>query len=134
MDGDIRRGSDYISSAFLRWGAEGLLPEGAEGAQRPSGPSGPDGPEGGREGKWISPGFHPWECRVPLWVWGGTGEVLWPDIEAWVGRMKGAGSRIEFEAAEGMVHDLLIVAGDMGMDKELGEGLGRAAGWVEGLE
>ena len=86
-----------------------------------------------RDSEWISPLFHPFECKVPLWVQDGTAEVLHPDIVEWVGKMKERGTRVDFWAAEGVNHDVLIIAKPLGFSKERDEAFGDAARFLKEL-
>ncbi|KAL9617928.1 MAG: hypothetical protein Q9160_007294 [Pyrenula sp. 1 TL-2023] len=108
--------TDFLSTAYIEWGARSFTPKGMD-----------------REDQWISPFFHPFRCKVPIWVQDGTAEVLHSDIVEWIEKMRRLGTKVEYYGAEHMVHNLLIVVKFMGVSEQRAKALAAAKDFLGNL-
>jgi acetyl esterase/lipase len=107
-------GRDYISDAFLQWGATTFTPNGSP-----------------RDADFVSPFYHPFASPVPIWVQAGGVEKLYPTIAEWVGKMRHAGSTIELYTMEDMPHDVFHFSSDMDLETQARDAIRAAKGLLE---
>ena len=96
-----KRHTDYVSTAFLSWGAQAFTPRGTK-----------------EDSEFISPLYHPFRSTVPIWVQAGTAEVLYDDIVLWVKKMRSVGNKIELYESENMPHNLFVVTVEWNLQDE----------------
>ena len=97
-----QRGSDFLPTSFLRWGAETY----AAGLTNPA------------SNPYITPLGNSFATPVPIFVNTGTAEIFYDAIEAWVGEMKEiAANQIELHHEEAALHDTFLVADRLGFEE-----------------
>ncbi|EED17417.1 acetyl-hydrolase, putative [Talaromyces stipitatus ATCC 10500] len=106
---NIQKGRDYVSDAFVQWGATTFTPAGSP-----------------RDAEFVSPFYHPFTSPIPIWVQAGGVETLYATIVEWVNKMRNAGSAIELYTMEDMPHDVFHLSTGMGLETEARKAL-RAA-------
>ncbi|RAO68920.1 uncharacterized protein BHQ10_004932 [Talaromyces amestolkiae] len=107
-------GRDYISDAFLQWGATTFTPKGSS-----------------RDADFVSPFYHPFASPIPIWVQAGGVEKLYSTIAEWVGKMRDAGSTIELYTMEDMPHDVFHFSSDMDLEAQARDAIRAAKGFLE---
>lgn len=107
-------GRDYISDAFLQWGATTFTPSGSS-----------------RDVDFVSPFYHPFASPIPIWVQAGGVEKLYSTIAEWVGKMRNAGSTIELYTMEDMPHDVFHFSSDMDLETQARDAIRAAKGFLE---
>lgn len=115
VDGAPSASTDYLSSAFLRWGAQTFSPKNTP-----------------LDSGYMSPLFNPFAVAVPLWVQVGTAEVFYPDILDWVKKMEAVqGNIVELHESPDAMHDIFTVGGDFGLPEMAREGARKAAAFLD---
>jgi len=116
--GNRNYGTDYLSSAFTRWG--GLAFAGLGGTEV-------------LESEYVSFKGKPFRTQVPMFVNTGGAEVLFFDDVEWAEMMRKEGNEVELDVEEIVPHDVLLVGGNLGFDKEATACATRAGEWLKGV-
>lgn len=116
-------GTDYLSYAFTEWGSYAYAGfntgEDAAAVKILSDP-------------YISHKDKPFKSETPMWVNTGGAEVLYFDDVKWVEQMRGVeGNNVEIDVEEKAPHDILLVGGQLGFDKEATACAQRAGAWLK---
>ena len=110
--------SDYLSNSLLQWGAETFIPDGMA----------PDS-------EFISPFYHPFALKVPIWTQAGTAEIFYDKIELWVDKMKQCeGNRVQLHGVKDGMHDVFAAGGDFGMKDEALAAAQSAVGFLNSID
>ncbi|KAF2472328.1 alpha/beta-hydrolase [Lindgomyces ingoldianus] len=110
--------TDYLSYPFTLWGS--LAYAGPAGKSILSSP-------------YISHKKNPFKTEVPLWVTTGGAEVLYFDDKEFADMMKEAGNNVTFDVEPIVPHDVLLIGGNLGFDKEATANAKRAGEWLKSV-
>ena len=96
--------TDYLNKEFGRWGAISV-----------SGSNAVD-----LEGPYLSPLHHPFKLKedIPMFVHGGAGEVLYPDIRLFSERYGKLGWNMHLDVSDDSPHDILLIGPIIGFADE----------------
>lgn len=115
--------SDYIAPSFTTWGVCAF--------------AGQDPPLAGpsmiASNPYANAKVSGFRTPVPLFVNVGGAEVLYFDGKEWADMMRKEGSAVHLDVTEGACHDLLAVAGLLGMEKKATEMAKSAGEWLKGV-
>jgi acetyl esterase/lipase len=107
--------TDYLSPPFTQWGTiayGGLL--GVESLKQP----------------YVNAKLKPFKTDVPLWVNTGGAEMLYADDVEWYEKAKEVGNDVELYVEKNAPHDILLIADDMGFQKEGDNSAKKAGEWL----
>ena len=94
--------SDYLTKSLLLWGAREYVPRGMD-----------------RDSRYLSPGRHPFDTRVPLYVHFGSAEVLLAQQRAFVKMYREVvGNDIKSRETPAANHDIFAAGWDLGFGQE----------------
>ncbi|KAL2211138.1 alpha/beta-hydrolase [Sarocladium strictum] len=97
--------TDYLSTAFVQWGASMYTKNGAIDPTQP----------------YISPLLHPFSLRrgkVPVWIHAGDREVLLDDIVQMAKKLELAGWPVKLHVSPGCPHDVFLCGDALGFEVE----------------
>lgn len=104
---------DYLTPYFGAWGAKAL---------------------GSLSSPYVKLVGNAFATETPIYVSTGECEVLFHDDVKWADEMRAVkGNRLELSVEEKAVHDIIIVGGLAGFEKEAERAARRAGEWLEGL-
>lgn len=114
----LNSGTDYITSPFVVWGANGFIPT----FMKPTDP-------------YLSPRSHPFVTRTPVWIGTGGGEVLRDeDIEFADNMRQVQGNQVGLYEEPHVPHDLFLTGEMLGFTAEA-ENIAQQAGFfLKGLK
>jgi len=107
--------TDYLSPAFTQWGIHAYA--GLPGVKTLAQP-------------YVNAKLKMFKTQVPLWVHTGDAEVLFYDDKEWAETMKEAGNDVTLMIEKGVPHDLLLVADQLGFQKEADNSAKKAGEWL----
>lgn len=108
-------GTDYLSFPFTEWGSYAYA-----GVAGPAVLSSP----------YISHKGKPFNTGVPIWVDTGSSEVLYFDDVEWANMMKDNGNNVTLHVTKNAPHDILLVGGQLGFNKEATGAAKDAGEWL----
>lgn len=105
---------DYLPYNFVSWGAASLVPASMS-ASHP----------------YISPLHHPFATATPLWIQVGEHEILRDDGVRFATAMAAQdGNRVSWCEVPGAPHDVFLIGGFLGWEKEIKAAVRTAADWL----
>lgn len=107
--------TDYLSPAFTQWGCRAYA--GLPGVETMSQP-------------YVSQKLKTFKTKVPIWVHTGDAEVLFYDDKEWSEKMREAGNDVTLMIEKGVPHDLLLIADNLGFQKEADNSAKKAGEWL----
>jgi acetyl esterase/lipase len=113
--GNKNYGTDYLSYPFTRWGCHAYA--GAKGVQV-------------LDSEYASHKGKPFQTPVPMFVNTGGAELLFHEDVEWAEMMQKEGNRVQVDIEEIAPHDVLLVGGNLGFDKEATACAKRAGEWL----
>ncbi|KAI0014884.1 alpha/beta hydrolase fold-3 domain-containing protein [Xylariomycetidae sp. FL0641] len=102
VDGNPRRGTDFVPASFARWGARAYAGGHTWAADDP----------------YITPLGHPFPTPVPIFASAGSAELSFEHIARWADEMRAVkGNKVELFCEKDAVHDTLLIGEVLGFDE-----------------